>query len=219
MTYQTILRSGQNLPSYSAIKPWTIWIRVNQLRIIAGVAKGRILGAVAGATRPTSDRAREGLFSSLASEFGTFEGLHVLDLFGGSGAIGLESLSRGATSVHIVEKDDEAQKTIETNFEIVKKSNPTGSFYLYGMSAERFLKDAPKDKYHLVYIDPPYDFSNQAVEDVLSALHDYEFLSSDAFIAVERTARGAQFIWPDAFVPARERKYGQATIYYANYQP
>ena len=203
----------------SAIKPLTIWIRVKHLRIIAGVAKGRILGAVAGATRPTSDRAREGLFSSLASEFGTFEGLHVLDLFGGSGAIGLESLSRGATSVHIVEKDDEAQKTIETNFEIVKKSNPTGSFQLYGMSAERFLKDAPKDKYHLVYIDPPYDFSNQAVEDVLSALHDYEFLSSDAFIAVERTARGAQFIWPDAFVPARERKYGQATIYYANYQP
>jgi 16S rRNA (guanine966-N2)-methyltransferase len=219
MIYQTILRSGQNLPSYSAIKPLTIWIRVKQLRIIAGVAKGRILGAVAGATRPTSDRAREGLFSSLASEFGTFEGLHVLDLFGGSGAIGLESLSRGATSVHIVEKDEEAQKTIETNFEIVKKSNPTGNFHLYGMSAERFLKDAPKDKYHLVYIDPPYDFSNQAVEDVLSALHDYEFLSSDAFIAVERTTRGAQFIWPDAFVPARERKYGQATIYYANYQP
>jgi 16S rRNA (guanine966-N2)-methyltransferase len=219
MIYQTILRSELNLLNYSAIKPLTIWIRVNQLRIIAGVAKGRILGAVAGATRPTSDRAREGLFSSLTSEFGTFEGLHVLDLFGGSGAIGLESLSRGATSVHIVEKDDEAQKTIETNFEIVKKSNPTGNFHLYGMSAERFLKDAPKYKYHLVYIDPPYDFSNQAVEDVLSALHDYEFLSSDAFIAVERTARGAQFIWPDAFVPARERKYGQATIYYANYQP
>ena len=128
------------------------------MRIIAGVAKGRILGAVAGATRPTSDRAREGLFSSLTSEFGTFEGLHVLDLFGGSGAIGLESLSRGASSVHIV-------------------------------------------------------------EDVLSALHDYEFLSSDAFVAVERTTRGAQFLWPDAFVPARERKYGQATIYYANYQP
>ena len=189
------------------------------MRIIAGVAKGRTLGAVAGATRPTSDRAREGLFSSLTSEFGTFEGLHVLDLFGGSGAIGLESLSRGATSVHVVEKDDEAQKTIETNFEIVKKSNPTGSFHVYGMSAERFLKDAPKDKYHLVYIDPPYDFSNQAVEDVLSSLHDNEFLNKDAFIAVERTTRGEQFIWPDAFMPARERKYGQATIYYANYQP
>mgnify|MGYP000374118810 FL=1 len=188
------------------------------MRIIAGVARGRTLGSVAGATRPTSDRAREGLFSSLTSEFGSFEGVHVLDLFGGSGAIALESLSRGATLVHVVEKDDEAQKTIETNYELVKKSNPPGKFQLFGMSAERFLKDLPKAKYHLVYIDPPYDFSNQAVEDVLSALHDGEFLSSDAFIAVERTARGAQFIWPNAFSPARERNYGQATIYYANFQ-
>ena len=188
------------------------------MRIIAGVARGRTLGSVAGATRPTSDRAREGLFSSLTSEFGSFEGVHVLDLFGGSGAIALESLSRGATLVHVVEKDDEAQKTIQTNYELVKKSNPPGKFQLFGMSAERFLKDLPKAKYHLVYIDPPYDFSNQAVEDVLSALHDGEFLSRDSFIAVERTARGAQFIWPDAFSPARERNYGQATIYYANFQ-
>ena len=205
--------------NYNAIKPSITWIRVSTLRIIAGVARGRTLGSVAGATRPTSDRAREGLFSSLLSEFGSFEGLHVLDLFGGSGAIALESLSRGATLVHVVEKDDEAQKTIENNFELVKKSNPIGKLQLFGMSAERFLKELPKTKYHLVYIDPPYDFSNQAVEDVLSALYDGEFLSSDAFIAVERTARGAQFIWPDAFAPARERNYGQSTIYYANYQP
>ena len=205
--------------NYSEIKRSITWIRVSTLRIIAGVARGRTLGSVAGATRPTSDRAREGLFSSLLSEFGSFEGLHVLDLFGGSGAIALESLSRGATLVHVVEKDDEAQKTIENNYELVKKSNPSGKLQLFGMSAERFLKDLPKTKYHLVYIDPPYDFSNQAVEDVLSALYDGEFLSSDAFIAVERTARGAQFIWPDAFAPARERNYGQATIYYANYQP
>ena len=207
------------MSNYSEIKPSIIWIRANTLRIIAGVARGRTLGTVAGATRPTSDRAREGLFSSLTSEFGSFEGLHILDLFGGSGAIALESLSRGATLVHVVEKDDEAQRTIETNYELVKKSNPSGKLQLFGMSAERFLKDLPKTQYHLVYIDPPYDFSNQAVEDVLSALHDGEFLSSDAFIAVERTARGAQFIWPDAFAPARERNYGQATIYYANYQP
>ena len=189
------------------------------MRIIAGVAKGRVLGSVASSTRPTSDRAREGLFSSLLSEFGTFEGLNVLDLFGGSGAIGLESLSRGATSVHVVEKDPEAQGTIHSNYEIVKKSNPTGNFHLFAMSAERFLKDNPKQKYHLVYVDPPYEYSNQAVEDVLSSMHDYEFLNNDAFIAVERTTRGEPFIWPDAFVPARERKYGQATIYYANYQP
>ena len=106
------------------------------MRIIAGVARGRTLGAVAGATRPTSDRAREGLFSSLTSEFGSFEGLHTLDLFGGSGAIALESLSRGATLVHVVEKDDDAQRTIETNYELVKKSNPSGKLQLFGMSAE-----------------------------------------------------------------------------------
>ena len=205
--------------NYSKIKRSITWIRVSTLRIIAGVARGRTLGSVASATRPTSDRAREGLFSSLTSEFGSFEGLHVLDLFGGSGAIALESLSRGATLVHVVEKDDEAQKTIENNYELIKKSNPIGKLQLFGMSAERFLKELPKTKYHLVYIDPPYDFSNQAVEDILSALYDGEFLSSDAFIAVERTSRGAQFIWPDAFAPARERNYGQATIYYANYQP
>ena len=86
------------------------------MRIIAGVAKGRTLGSVAGATRPTSDRAREALFSSLTSEFGEFLGVHVLDLFGGSSAIGLEALSRGASIVHIVERDPEAQKTIQNNF-------------------------------------------------------------------------------------------------------
>lgn len=189
------------------------------MRIIAGVAKGRNLGTVAQATRPTSDRAREGLFSSLSSEFGTFEGLRVLDLFAGSGAIGLESLSRGATLVHVVEKDEQAIKTIEANHELVKKSNPAGKLQIFGMSVERFLNDQPREKYHLVYIDPPYEFSNQGVEDILSKLHDDNFLNSDAFIAVERNARLDQFIWPDAFTPARERNYGQASIYYGNFQP
>jgi 16S rRNA (guanine966-N2)-methyltransferase len=189
-----------------------------KLRIIAGVAKGRNLGTVAQATRPTSDRAREGLFSSLTSEFGTFEGLRVLDLFAGSGAIGLESLSRGATLVHVVEKDEQAVKTIEANHDLVKKSNPAGNFEIFGMSVERFLNDQPREKYHLVYIDPPYEFSNQGIEDILNKLHDNNFLSSDAFIAVERNARLDQFIWPDAFTPARERNYGQASIYYGTFQ-
>ena len=92
------------------------------MRIIAGVAKGRTLASVAGATRPTSDRAREGLFSSLLSEFGDFLGLNFLDLFAGSGAIGLEALSRGATLVHCVEKDERANRTISTNSELVMAS-------------------------------------------------------------------------------------------------
>ena len=189
------------------------------MRIIAGVAKGRTLGSVAGATRPTSDRAREALFSSLTSEFGEFLGVHVLDLFGGSGAIGLEALSRGASIVHVIERDPEAQKTIQNNFELVQKNKPAGDFHLFSMSAQSFVSDPAKEKYHFVYIDPPFDFLDSEVEDVVAKLHSGGFLKEDALIAVERTTRGSQFSWPEGFTPLRARKYGAATIYYGNYAP
>ncbi len=189
------------------------------MRIIAGVAKGRTLGSVAGATRPTSDRAREAIFSSLLSEFGDFLGLHFLDLFGGSGAIALEALSRGASLVHVVEKDDEAQKTIENNFELVNKNMPVGKFHLYSMSVQRFVADPPKEKYHIAYIDPPYEFLDSEVEDILYKLHLGGFLKDDALIAVERTAKRSNFSWPAGFSAVRERNYGQATIFYGNYTP
>ena len=186
------------------------------MRIIAGVAKGRTLSTVSGATRPTSDRAREGLFSSLTSEFGDFLGLHVLDLFAGSGAVGLEALSRGATLVHGVENESDAIKTITTNSELVAKARPAGKFHLYSMSVQRFVSDPAHDQYHLVYIDPPYDLPSSQLEEILRLLAQGDFLKSDAFIAVERRAKGGQFTWPQSYEPVRERNYGQATIYYAN---
>ena len=189
------------------------------MRIIAGVAKGRTLGSVAGATRPTSDRAREAIFSSLLSEFGDFLGLHFLDLFGGSGAIALEALSRGASLVHVVEKDADAQKTIENNFELVNKNRPVGKFHLYSMSVQRFVADTPKEKYHIAYIDPPYEFLDSEVEDILNKLHLGGFLKDDALIAVERTAKRSNFSWPAGFSAVRERNYGQATVFYGNYTP
>ena len=189
------------------------------MRIIAGVAKGRTLGSVAGATRPTSDRAREGLFSSLLSEFGDFLGLHVLDLFGGSGAIALEALSRGAANVHVVEKDVDAQKTIEKNYELVSKNKPVGKFHLYSMSAQRFISDPPKEKYHIVYIDPPYDFPDEDVVEILCTLHSGGFLKDDALLAIERTAKRSHISWPNAFTALRERNYGQAAIFYGSYTP
>ena len=178
-----------------------------------------MLSSVAPSTRPTSDRAREALFSSLTSEFGVFTGINFLDLFGGSGAIGLEALSRGATIVHIVERDPEAIRTIERNFELVKKSSPLGKFQQYSMTAERFLGSAPKEKYHIVYIDPPYEMDNGEVEGVIMKLHHGEFLHESAVIALERLTRGAEFHWPDAFNAARDRKYGATRIYYGNYAP
>ena len=189
------------------------------MRIIAGVAKGRTLGSVASSTRPTSDRAREALFSSLTSEFGDFLGLHVLDLFGGSSAIALEALSRGASIVHVIERDSEAQKTIQSNYELVLKNQPTGNFHLYAMSAQRFVSETAKERYHIVYIDPPFDFADHEIEELVGKLHTEGFLKKDAMIAVERTTRGSKFSWPDAFTPLRQRKYGAATIYYGNYAP
>ena len=94
------------------------------MRIIAGVAKGRNLVQVANATRPTSDRAREALFSSIQSEFGDFSNLTFLDLYAGSGAIGLEALSRGFSQVVAVEKDEFATKTIKENLDLVARGFP-----------------------------------------------------------------------------------------------
>lgn len=187
------------------------------MRIIAGVAKGRPLASVADATRPTSDRAREAIFSSLTSEFGNFVGLNFLDLFAGSGAIGLEAQSRGASIVHAVEKDFGAQRTINENIEIVAAAKPTGKFQLFTMSTEQFVKVPAKIKYEIVYIDPPYDYPNSDLEDVLNNLHLGDFLSNDALIGVERTSRSREPIWPIGFELVRSKNYGQATIYYLNH--
>ena len=183
------------------------------MRIIAGVAKGRTLASVAGATRPTSDRAREGSFSSLMSEFGDFLGLSFLDLFAGSGAIGLEALSRGAVLVHAVERDESACKTIRANTELIGKT--VGEFHLYPMSAHKFLEMPATTSYNIIYIDPPYDFSSKELDLLLIQLLAGGFIRADGLVAVERAAKAETLKWPVGYQPLRERKYGQALIYYA----
>jgi 16S rRNA (guanine966-N2)-methyltransferase len=184
------------------------------MRIIAGLAKGRTLSTVAGATRPTSDRAREGLFSSLLSEFGDFTALNILDLFAGSGAIGLEALSRGAGLVHAVEKNDGACKTIGKNAERVVKAKTPGEFQLYAMSVEKFLEIPAPSKYDIIYIDPPYDFSDIELYKCLVQLRAGGFIKDGAVVAVERASKSASMKWPSGFESIRERSYGQAVIYY-----
>lgn len=187
------------------------------MRIIGGVAKARPLAEVADATRPTSDRAREAIFSTLTSEFGEFTGLNFLDLFAGSGAIGLEALSRGALLVHAVEKDFSAQRTITANDEIVSAAKPAGKFTLFSMSAENFASDHSLIKYEIIYIDPPYDYSNEDLEELLKKLHQGDFLSDDALIAVERTSRSKEPNWPIGYELSRTKNYGQAKIFYLNH--
>jgi 16S rRNA (guanine966-N2)-methyltransferase len=185
------------------------------MRIIAGVAKGRSLVSVAGATRPTSDRAREALFSSLISEFGEFENLKFLDLFAGSGAVGLEALSRGAQLVHAVEKDESAIKTIRANQEIVERANPAGKFHAFSMSAQKFLVSDQKTSYDIIFIDPPYDFGDQGVREILVSIAELKVCRSGGLIIVERSSKSQAISWPEPMRALRSKEYGVATLHYA----
>jgi 16S rRNA (guanine966-N2)-methyltransferase len=184
------------------------------MRIIAGAAKGRPISAVASATRPTSDRAREALFSTLASEFGDFDGLRVLDLYAGTGAIALEALSRGAAIVHAVEKDEAAAKAITANYDSIKSAHFNGTFHLYSMGAHRFLGEKAQYRYHFIYIDPPYDVDDIDVVETLIQLRENGFLDPDALIAIERNSRTKEISWPYGYEEIRVKNYGQATIFY-----
>jgi len=174
----------------------------------------RSIDAVASSTRPTSDRAREALFSTLTSEFGEFDGLHVLDLYAGTGAIALEALSRGAALVHAVEKDDSAAKAITSNWENLKSASCPGIFHLYSMNVHRFLEDKAAQPYHFIYIDPPYDVEDVDVIETLIQLRDGGFIDQQALIAIERNSRVKEISWPEGLEEIRQKKYGQATIFY-----
>ena len=186
------------------------------MRIIAGVAKGRNLASVAGAVRPTSDRAREALFSSLTSEFGEFENLNFLDLFAGSAAVGLEALSRGASIVHAVEKDEHATKTIKANQEIIEKAKPVGKFHLFSMSAQKFLANQNANQsYDIIFMDPPYEFGDQGIYELLNLIIENRFTHQGSVIVIERSSKSPAIKWPAPFKELRVKEYGVATLYYA----
>lgn len=187
------------------------------MRIISGSAKGRVLNTPAGITRPTSDRAREGIFSALESEIGTCEGISFLDLYGGTGAVGLEALSRGAREVLVVEKDAKAAQVARDNYELIR-AVATGKFSVMRMSVDSFLSLGEKPMLaDVVFLDPPYELSNSAIEKVLVSLGTQKVLNRDAIVIVERSSRSEPFTWPDGFQAIKERKYGEGTGYFANF--
>ena len=126
------------------------------MRIIAGIGKGRKLFSPPSITRPTSDRAREGLFSSLISTFGTLEGLHFLDLFAGSAAVGVEALSRGAALVEAVESNSTSADICEENFALLSSLTGVGKFKVHNKTVFEFLNHTASNPYEIIYIDPPY---------------------------------------------------------------
>jgi 16S rRNA (guanine966-N2)-methyltransferase len=185
-------------------------------RVIAGIAGGRRLAVPPGTTtRPTSDRAREGLFASLLSELGSFDGARVLHLYAGSGAIGLEALSRGADHVRLVESDARAAAVIKANIAAVALPGAT----LAVDRVERLLSRPPadtEDRYDLVIADPPYAVTEEAVTRVLTLL-EAGWLAAGALVVIERATRSGPVDWPPGFLPGKSRRYGEATFWYGWY--
>lgn len=182
-------------------------------RVIAGRAGGRRLAVPPGTgTRPTSDRAREGLFSTWQSLLGgPLEGERVLDLYAGSGAVGLEALSRGAGHALLVEADARAARVIREN---VKSLGLPGAEVRSGKAEQIVQAPASAQPYDLVFLDPPYAVSDDDLREILLTLRTQGWLAGEALVTVERSTRGGEFGWPDGFDALRARRYGEGTFWY-----
>jgi 16S rRNA (guanine966-N2)-methyltransferase len=178
-------------------------------RLISGVAGGRRLKVPPSGVRPTGDRAREGLFNSLGTLL-DLEGAAVLDLYAGSGALGLEALSRGASPVVFVENGPRVLPVLRANLEAV--GLPGGR--IVSGSVPSVVAGPPPARFDLVLADPPYATPLPEVLGVLAALLSGEWLAEGAVVVVERSSREAPFEWPTPLRGLRDRRYGEAVLRY-----
>ena len=178
-------------------------------RIIGGSAGGRRLQTPKGdLTRPTSDRVREALFSAVQSSLGSLDGLRFLDLYAGSGAVGLEAMSRGATAVTLVEQDRRTAGLIRTN----ARTLGFADVEVVTSSVARHLAGPPASPYDVVFLDPPYSLETAAVVADLTALGARGWLAEQALVVVERSSRQRLSGWPAGYAEGRERRYGETTL-------
>jgi 16S rRNA (guanine966-N2)-methyltransferase len=181
-------------------------------RVIAGTAGGRRLAVPPGnGTRPTSDRAREALFSTWEALSGPLAGCRVLDLYAGTGAVGLEALSRGAAHALLVEADPRALRTVRQN---AAGLGLPGAEVRSGRAEQTAAGPAPAHPYDLAFLDPPYDVPDAALREILLTLRAGGWLTPAALVTVERATRGGDFDWPGGFEGLRARRYGEATLWY-----
>lgn len=151
------------------------------------------------------------MFSTVGSLLGPLDGARVLDLYAGSGAVGLEALSRGASHALLVEADGRAARTIRGN---------VGSLGLDGAvvvadKVERVVAGPCEEPYDFVFADPPYAVGDDVMVRVLGSLRDNGWLAEDALVAVERESRGADLEWPPGYEAEKVRRYGEAAVWYA----
>lgn len=158
-------------------------------------------------TRPTTDRVREALFNVLAARR-DFDGLHVLDLFAGSGALGLEALSRGAASALFVENDARAAAVITRNIAALGLAGAT----VRRGAVATVLGAAPVRPVDLVLADPPYDVPAADVENLLALLDRNGWLAPGAVVVVERAASSPALSWPAGWAAWEPRRYGDTRV-------
>jgi 16S rRNA (guanine966-N2)-methyltransferase len=172
------------------------------MRIISGQWRGRPLDAPKGeATRPTSDRAREGLFSMLASRLGSFQELRVADLFAGTGALGLEALSRGAAHCTFVEKDRTAVEVLKRN---IARLGAGEHADVRAQAVEH--APPPLQPYDLIMMDPPY--TSGLAEPALAKAAGW--LAPGGWISVELHAETPAI--PEGLALDTERRFGKASL-------
>ncbi|MCW2491036.1 MAG: rRNA (guanine966-N2)-methyltransferase [Pseudonocardiales bacterium] len=179
-------------------------------RIVGGTARGRRIAVPPRGTRPTSERAREALFNTLSTEL-DLVGARALDLFAGSGAVGIEALSRGAEVAVFVESDHRAAAILQENLNAVRLSGAV----LYRCSAETYLAAVgADDPFDFVFLDPPYAVPPGVVARLLETLADERWLVEGAVVVVERSWRDPQPEWPSEIKAMKQRRYGEGSLWY-----
>jgi 16S rRNA (guanine966-N2)-methyltransferase len=182
-------------------------------RIIGGRVGGRRIATPRGvATRPTSDRVREALFSAIESWCGSIAGLRFLDLYAGSGAVGLEAWSRGAGVVTLVERDRRTASMISAN----ARELGFNRVHVINGSVAGALARPPAAPYDIAFLDPPYSQPEEDVAADLSALVGHDWLVPGAMVVVERGSRGPEPAWPEGLKGSREKRYGETVLWYVH---
>ena len=182
-------------------------------RIIAGSRKGRSLKVPPSVTRPTSSRVREALFSAVQSWAVDFDDVRVLDLYAGSGALGLELLSRGASVATLVEKDARAASLIKENaaqLELPKARVVTSDVI-------SFLANGEPEQFDVVFADPPYAVTDDVISNMLQLLIDRNWLTDVAIVVIERDNRSTP-TWPSEYSDVEQRIYGDTALWYGQYR-
>lgn len=180
---------------------------VGVTRIVAGKAGGRRIDVPQKGTRPMADRVRESVFGSLETLL-DFDGARVLDLYSGSGALGLESLSRGADRATLVEADRAAARLLRRNIDVVGLPGAR----IEQAKVESFLAGTPSEPYDLVFVDPPYALEHEKLQQVLAQIA--RWTEPESLVIMERQSRSPEPAWPPPLEAFRTRAYGGTTVYW-----